>query len=109
MLRRRDEDPPPGGDPGDGQAGEPADGPTASDPTAGGVATLARPAAKSPARVLAGGGAQLRGVLVPEFGDLTQLATANLAARYHDPLGRRRRGSALRRSTRTRSTTPRPR
>lgn len=26
-------------------------------------------------------------VLAAEFGDLTQIATATLAARYHDPLG----------------------
>jgi Ca2+/H+ antiporter, TMEM165/GDT1 family len=33
---------------------------------------------------VAGGGFML--ILVAEFGDLTQIMTANLAARYHDPL-----------------------
>jgi Ca2+/H+ antiporter, TMEM165/GDT1 family len=91
MLRRRDE-----GDP--VEAGPPSDADTPRDPghpaepagpgSAGGVATLVRPVT----RVLTRDGfwtvawRSFAVVFVAEFGDLTQLVTANLSARYHDPL-----------------------
>ena len=89
MLRRRDDEDPgpadadelagapdrPGEDRGDGEA-------------RGGVATLVRPVA----RVVTHDGfwrvawRSFAVLFVAEFGDLTQLVTANLSARYHDPL-----------------------
>jgi Ca2+/H+ antiporter, TMEM165/GDT1 family len=94
MLRRRDdgdEIPELGGQPAwNGQeppASSPADaGPGGGGPR-GGVATLTRPA-----RALAVDGfwkvawRSFAVLFVAEFGDLTQLVTANLSARYHDPL-----------------------
>ena len=89
MLRRRDDD-----DPELRQLSEPDrrddDGP-AAEPWAGspggGVATLTRPV-----RVLTREGfwkvawRSFAVLFAAEFGDLTQLVTANLSARYHDPL-----------------------
>lgn len=87
MLRRReDEDPPAarasktGDGPGQGGAGSPGTGPGARDGSGRGAVAMARAgfwtvAARS-----------FVVVFVAEFGDLTQLATANLAARYHDPV-----------------------
>jgi hypothetical protein len=46
----------------------------------------ARPHRYHPDRVLAGRGHQLPSAICGRFGDLTQITTANLAARYHDPL-----------------------
>jgi Ca2+/H+ antiporter, TMEM165/GDT1 family len=88
MLRRRDEDEPPAGDPGEGQDREPADGLAAgADPGLGGVATLAaRPAVKTRNGFWRVAARSFAVLFVAEFGDLTQLATANLAARYHDPV-----------------------
>jgi Ca2+/H+ antiporter, TMEM165/GDT1 family len=99
MLRRHDEgtqpaadgpadgiDPAGGIDLADGQDREPAGASADPDGAGGGVAMLARPAVKVRGgfwRVAARGFAV---VFVAEFGDLTQLATANLAARYHDPV-----------------------
>jgi putative Ca2+/H+ antiporter (TMEM165/GDT1 family) len=92
MLRRRDDD---GAEPDAGRpAGEPArpGADTARDDRAGGpqggVATLVRPVARIAThdgfwRVAWRSFAVL---FVAEFGDLTQLVTANLSARYHDPL-----------------------
>jgi putative Ca2+/H+ antiporter (TMEM165/GDT1 family) len=48
--------------------------------------TLGRPAAKSRDGFWRVAVRSFAVVFVAEFGDLTQLATANLAARYHDPL-----------------------
>jgi putative Ca2+/H+ antiporter (TMEM165/GDT1 family) len=97
MLRRRDDGEDlevqsltEAGQPGDaGWGGDepPADGPFGSEPR-GGVATLTRPVT----RVLTRDGfwkvawRSFAVLFVAEFGDLTQLVTANLSARYHDPL-----------------------
>jgi putative Ca2+/H+ antiporter (TMEM165/GDT1 family) len=86
MLRRRDEDPSPAADgdaPPDGQDWEPV---AAADPGSGGVATLTRPAVKTRSGFWRVAARSFVVLFVAEFGDLTQLATANLAARYHDPL-----------------------
>ena len=92
MLRRRD-----GEDPGEAE-GRTADGPARERDdrpgdlpgggAQGGVATLVRPAARIVThdgfwRVA---GRSFAVLFVAEFGDLTQLVTANLSARYHDPL-----------------------
>jgi putative Ca2+/H+ antiporter (TMEM165/GDT1 family) len=88
MLRRRDDD-----------VAEPDVGPVAGEPdragedrghggAQGGVATLVRPVA----RIVTHDGfwrvawRSFAVLFVAEFGDLTQLVTANLSARYHDPL-----------------------
>jgi putative Ca2+/H+ antiporter (TMEM165/GDT1 family) len=94
MLRRRDEDAAPaGGDDladgdglADGQDREPDDGPAAADPGSGGVATLVRPAVRVRDGFWRVAVRSFAVLFVAEFGDLTQLATANLAARYHDPV-----------------------
>jgi Ca2+/H+ antiporter, TMEM165/GDT1 family len=84
MLRRRDdapEDPPADG------PGRPVDDEFRGQPQ-GGVATLVRPVT----RVVTHDGfwrvawRSFAVLFVAEFGDLTQLVTANLSARYHDPL-----------------------
>ncbi len=92
MLRRRDHDDPgeAGGRGADGPARErddrPGDLPGGGAP--GGVATLVRPVA----RIVTHDGfwrvawRSFAVLFVAEFGDLTQLVTANLSARYHDPL-----------------------
>jgi putative Ca2+/H+ antiporter (TMEM165/GDT1 family) len=93
MLRRRDDD---GAAPNAGQsAGEPEGPGEDRDPgdrgdggRPGGVATLVRPVA----RLVTHDGfwrvawRSFAVLFVAEFGDLTQLVTANLSARYHDPL-----------------------
>ena len=97
VLRRRDDGENPevqslneAGQPGDaGWGGDepPADDPFGSEPR-GGVATLTRPVT----RALTQDGfwkvawRSFAVLFVAEFGDLTQLVTANLSARYHDPL-----------------------
>jgi putative Ca2+/H+ antiporter (TMEM165/GDT1 family) len=83
MLRRRDDAPPeaaegPGG-------GEPDGGPSAA-AGPGGVATLARHAVRGRDGFWRVAVRSFAVLFVAEFGDLTQLATANLAARYHDPV-----------------------
>ena len=87
MLRRHDEGAPPAGDgdPGDGDDREPAGG-LAAPAGQGGVATLARPAVKARDGFWRVAARSFAVLFVAEFGDLTQLATANLAARYHDPV-----------------------
>ncbi|HEX4253837.1 MAG TPA: TMEM165/GDT1 family protein [Streptosporangiaceae bacterium] len=93
MLRRRDDDV---AEPDAGQlTGEPdrpgedrAPGDRGDGGPRGGVATLVRPAA----RIVTHDGfwrvawRSFAVLFVAEFGDLTQLVTANLSARYHDPL-----------------------
>ena len=97
MLRRRDDEDP---DEAEGQvASQPAGGPARPDEDPpgdhladggpqGGVATLVRPVA----RIVTRDGfwrvawRSFAVLFVAEFGDLTQLVTANLSARYHDPL-----------------------
>jgi putative Ca2+/H+ antiporter (TMEM165/GDT1 family) len=90
LLRRRDDDELPAADAEDtagGEGPETADGPAApADPTGGGVATLARPAVKVSDGFWKVATRSFAVLFVAEFGDLTQLATANLAARYHSPL-----------------------
>jgi putative Ca2+/H+ antiporter (TMEM165/GDT1 family) len=93
MLRRKDDEGPEAaadlaaGGPGRPQAEPPGDLPGRDD-APGGVATLIRPVT----RVLTRDGfwtvawRSFAVVFVAEFGDLTQLVTANLSARYHDPL-----------------------
>jgi putative Ca2+/H+ antiporter (TMEM165/GDT1 family) len=92
MLRRRDDE-----DPGQAE-GRAADGPgrerddrpgdLPGGGAQGGVATLVRPVA----RIVIHDGfwrvawRSFAVLFVAEFGDLTQLVTANLSARYHDPL-----------------------
>jgi Ca2+/H+ antiporter, TMEM165/GDT1 family len=87
MLRRREDDAPPAAaeGPGDGEDGEPGGGPSAP-AGPGGVATLARPAVRVRDGFWRVAARSFAVLFVAEFGDLTQLATANLAARYHDPL-----------------------
>ena len=96
MLRRRDDDAAEA-DPGEAE-GRAADGPARERDdrpgdlpgggAQGGVATLVRPVA----RVVTHDGFRrvawrsFAVLFVAEFGDLTQLVTANLSARYHDPL-----------------------
>jgi putative Ca2+/H+ antiporter (TMEM165/GDT1 family) len=83
MLRRHEEEPQEGAE-GAGD-GEPGDDPAAA-AAPGGVATLARPAARVRDGFWRVAARSFAVLFVAEFGDLTQLATANLAARYHDPL-----------------------
>jgi putative Ca2+/H+ antiporter (TMEM165/GDT1 family) len=102
MLRRREEDASPG-DEKDGQDRAdgrlPDGGARMRDETRGGVATLTRPALTAVRAVMPGTGTSplatgfwavawrsFAVLFAAEFGDLTQLVTANLAARYHDPL-----------------------
>lgn len=90
MLRRRDEDPE-GQDVADGPDGEQSGGPaaTAGQPApsgGGGIATLTRAGATVRNGFWRVAIRSFAVLFVAEFGDLTQLATANLAARYHDPL-----------------------
>ncbi|HEY6498453.1 MAG TPA: TMEM165/GDT1 family protein [Streptosporangiaceae bacterium] len=95
MLRRRDDDGESAGRAEGQLAGEPGrpgeDSPRddrAGGGPQGGVATLVRPVA----RVVTHDGfwrvawRSFAVLFVAEFGDLTQLVTANLSARYHDPL-----------------------
>jgi putative Ca2+/H+ antiporter (TMEM165/GDT1 family) len=81
MLRRKDE---PAEEPTADVVGEPmADG-----VGGGGVATqaLTKPATKTVKGFWRVAGTSFLVLFVAEFGDLTQIATANLAARYDDPL-----------------------
>jgi Ca2+/H+ antiporter, TMEM165/GDT1 family len=92
MLRRRDDDeaqPEVDGLSESGPAGqEPPGGDRDDREPRGGVATLTRPVT----RVVTRDGfwrvawRSFAVLFVAEFGDLTQLVTANLSARYHDPL-----------------------
>jgi putative Ca2+/H+ antiporter (TMEM165/GDT1 family) len=89
MLRRRDDAAPAAddGDSEDGQDWASAGGPAVSAGQAGGgVATLARPVVKSRDGFWKVVTRSFAVLFIAEFGDLTQLATANLAARYHDPV-----------------------
>jgi Ca2+/H+ antiporter, TMEM165/GDT1 family len=89
MLRRRDDDAPAADDesPEYGQHREPGSGPAApAGDAGGGVATLVRPAVKTREGFWRVAARSFAVLFVAEFGDLTQLATANLAARYHDPV-----------------------
>jgi putative Ca2+/H+ antiporter (TMEM165/GDT1 family) len=91
MLRHRDDDERPEV-PGRSECGPAADEPDGADRydggPRGGVATLTRPVT----RVVTRDGfwqvawRSFAVLFVAEFGDLTQLVTANLSARYHDPL-----------------------
>jgi putative Ca2+/H+ antiporter (TMEM165/GDT1 family) len=100
MLRRRDDDAEHGGG---RDAGRDADGPAGPDgdlagqdrpgdfPAGGpqgGVATLVRPAARPAIRdgFWRVAWRSFAVLFVAEFGDLTQLVTANLSARYHAPV-----------------------
>jgi Ca2+/H+ antiporter, TMEM165/GDT1 family len=85
MLRRRDEDPH-GEDPADQQDREPNGDPPRPDPGKSGIATLTRPAVTARAGFWRVAVRSFAVLFIAEFGDLTQLATANLAARYHDPV-----------------------
>jgi putative Ca2+/H+ antiporter (TMEM165/GDT1 family) len=111
MLRRREEgaapddgrgradEPQPGGGQDRGDGRQPGGGARMRDETRGGVATLTRPALTAVRAVMPGTGTSplatgfwavawrsFAVLFAAEFGDLTQLVTANLAARYHDPL-----------------------
>jgi putative Ca2+/H+ antiporter (TMEM165/GDT1 family) len=90
MLRRQEDDAPPGNsDSGPNRADDelPGDGVPVRDESRGGVVTLTRPVQSA---VRPGfwtvAWRSFAVLLVAEFGDLTQLVTANLAARDHDPL-----------------------
>ena len=90
MLRRRDDDAPTaaGGPDRPGLEPDRAGDDWGDGGAQGGVATLVRPAA----RIVTHDGfwrvawRSFAVLFVAEFGDLTQLVTANLSARYHDPL-----------------------
>jgi putative Ca2+/H+ antiporter (TMEM165/GDT1 family) len=82
MLRRREEAPPEAAE-GPGDA-DPDGGPSAA-AGPGGVATLARSAVRARDGFWRVAVRSFAVLFVAEFGDLTQLATVNLAARYHDP------------------------
>jgi putative Ca2+/H+ antiporter (TMEM165/GDT1 family) len=89
MLRRRDDDELPAADAADPtgeQDRDPDGGSALAGPAGGGVATLARPAVKVSDGFWKVAARSFAVLFVAEFGDLTQLATANLAARYHNPL-----------------------
>jgi putative Ca2+/H+ antiporter (TMEM165/GDT1 family) len=89
MLRRRDDEAPAAddGNPEDGQDRATDGGPAAPAGQArGGVATLVRPVVKSRDGFWKVATRSFAVLFVAEFGDLTQLATANLAARYHNPI-----------------------
>jgi Ca2+/H+ antiporter, TMEM165/GDT1 family len=102
MLRRREDDAAPS-DEKDGRDRAdrrlPDGGARMRDESRGGVATLTRPALTAVRAVMPGTGTSplatgfwavawrsFAVLFAAEFGDLTQLVTANLAARYHDPL-----------------------
>jgi Ca2+/H+ antiporter, TMEM165/GDT1 family len=101
MLRRRDDDTEDADGQADGQAADGLAGP-GGDPAGedwpgglpagggpqGGVATLARPTAPPMTRdgFWRVAWRSFAVLFAAEFGDLTQLVTANLSARYHDPL-----------------------
>jgi Ca2+/H+ antiporter, TMEM165/GDT1 family len=89
MLRRRDDDAEPAEDQLAGEPDRPGeDAGHGDDGPQGGVATLVRPVT----RIVTHDGfwrvarRSFAVLFVAEFGDLTQLVTANLSARYHDPL-----------------------
>lgn len=90
MVRRRDDDAP--GEDGqdeearDGARSSGGDSPALDESGRGGVATLARPAAIAPTGFWTVAVRSFVVLFIAEFGDLTQLAMANLAARYHDPV-----------------------
>jgi putative Ca2+/H+ antiporter (TMEM165/GDT1 family) len=90
MLRRRDDELPAAaaGSTAGGQGPEPDGGPAGPGGPGGerGVATLTRPAVKVRDGFWKVATRSFAVLFVAEFGDLTQLATANLAARYHSPL-----------------------
>ncbi len=94
MLRRRDDEDPGQAEvrAGDGPARErddrPGDLPMPGGGAQGGVATLVRPVTRIVTHVGFWRVAwrSFAVLFVAEFGDLTQLVTANLSARYHDPL-----------------------
>jgi Ca2+/H+ antiporter, TMEM165/GDT1 family len=89
MLRRRDDDAPAAADenPSGGRDREPGSGPAApGSQGGGGVATLVRPVVKSRDGFWKVATRSFAVLFIAEFGDLTQLATANLAARYHNPV-----------------------
>jgi putative Ca2+/H+ antiporter (TMEM165/GDT1 family) len=89
MLRRHDEDTAPAAgedDPRDEQDRDPSGAPARPDEAGGGIATLTRPAVTAPDGFWRVALRSFAVLFVAEFGDLTQLATANLAARYHDPV-----------------------
>ena len=89
MLRRRDDDELPAADeagPTGEQGLDPAGGSARPESAGGGVTTLARPAVKVSDGFWKVATRSFAVLFVAEFGDLTQLATANLAARYHNPL-----------------------
>jgi putative Ca2+/H+ antiporter (TMEM165/GDT1 family) len=70
-----------------GQDQTPDGGAPVREESRGGVATLTRPAATAVrADFWTAAWRSFAVLFVAEFGDLTQLVTANLAARYHDPL-----------------------
>jgi len=111
MLRRREEgavpddgrdradEPRPGGGQDREDGRQPGGGAPVPDEPRGGLATLTRPALTAARAVMPGTGTSplasgfwavawrsFAVLFAAEFGDLTQLVTANLAARYHDPL-----------------------
>jgi Ca2+/H+ antiporter, TMEM165/GDT1 family len=91
MLRRREDEGAPGEDRKDeedgGRAGSSgSDSLATGDSGRGGVATLARPAATVRTGFRKVAARSFAVLFIAEFGDLTQLVTANLAARYHDPV-----------------------
>jgi Ca2+/H+ antiporter, TMEM165/GDT1 family len=86
MLRRREHDRSPG-DQGQADGRLPGGGAPVRDESRGGLATLTRPAQATVRTGFTAVAWRSFAVLfAAEFGDLTQLVTANLAARYHDPL-----------------------
>jgi putative Ca2+/H+ antiporter (TMEM165/GDT1 family) len=90
MVRRRDDDAP-GEDRKDeeargGAGSSGGDSPALDESGRGGVATLARPAAIAHTGFWTVAVRSFVVLFIAEFGDLTQLAMANLAARYHDPV-----------------------
>jgi Ca2+/H+ antiporter, TMEM165/GDT1 family len=87
MMLRRDDDEKPGPEPAGEQDGSSGVGSPAPDSSGrGGVATLPRPTVAVRDGFWKVAVRSFVVLLVAEFGDLTQLATANLAARYHDPV-----------------------
>jgi Ca2+/H+ antiporter, TMEM165/GDT1 family len=97
--RDRADEPQPGGGQDRGDGRQPGGGAPVRDEPRGGVATLTRPALTAVRAVMPGTGTSplatgfwavawrsFAVLFAAEFGDLTELVTANLAARYHDPL-----------------------